>query len=55
MATFSDTLERHHKSIIIGLVVIILALAASCIFHDVLPICHYVFGCDHGMHAAGLP
>jgi hypothetical protein len=24
--------------------------AASCTFHDVIPICHYLFGCDHHLH-----
>jgi hypothetical protein len=27
-----------------------LFFAAACTFHDVIPICHYLFGCDHGMH-----
>jgi hypothetical protein len=22
----------------------------ACLFHDVIPICHYLFGCDHAMH-----
>jgi hypothetical protein len=22
----------------------------ACTFHDVIPVCHYLFGCDHGMH-----
>lgn len=51
MATVSEAVERHHKLIIIVLAAIILLLASSCLFHDVIPICHYVFGCDHGMHA----
>lgn len=55
MATFSESVEKHHKLIIIVLVVIIVTLASSCLFHDVIPICHYVFGCDHGMHAAASP
>jgi hypothetical protein len=52
MATVSETVEKHHKLIITVLSLIILALASSCLFHDVIPICHYVFGCDHGMHVA---
>lgn len=52
MATISESVEKHHKLIITVLVLIILTLAASCMFHDVIPICHYVFGCDHGMHVA---
>ncbi len=52
MATISASIEKHHKLIITVLVLIILTLAASCMFHNVIPICHYVFGCDHGMHVA---
>ena len=55
MATISKSVERHHKLIIAVLVLIILTLAASCTFHDVIPICHYVFGCDHNMHVAASP
>ena len=52
MATISESVEKHHKLIITVLVLIILTLASSCMFHDVIPICHYVFGCDHAMHVA---
>lgn len=55
MATISQYVEKHHKLIIAVLVIIILTLASSCLFHDVIPICHYVFGCDHGMHTAMSP
>jgi hypothetical protein len=44
-------IEKHHKLIILSLSLIILVMVTSCIFHDVIPICHYLFGCDHGMHA----
>jgi hypothetical protein len=30
----------------------VIFFAAACTFHDVIPICHFLFGCDHGMHAA---
>lgn len=48
--TVSATIETHHRGIIAGLVVVILFFLAACTFHDVLPICHYLFGCDHAMH-----
>ena len=51
MASIAMTVERNHRLIITLLVLIIIAMAASCIFHDVIPICHLVFGCDHKMHA----
>jgi hypothetical protein len=53
MSTLSASIERHHKIIISALLLVILVMASSCLFHDILPICHYVFGCDHQMHVAG--
>ena len=29
---------------------IVVFFAAACTLHDVIPICHYVFGCDHQLH-----
>ena len=52
MAIFNAVLERHHRPIIFTLAVVVVFFAAACTFHDVIPICHYLFGCDHGMHAA---
>lgn len=28
------------------------AMLASCTFHEHLPVCHWLFGCDHQVHAA---
>ncbi len=50
MASISKTIEKNHKLIISVLALVIVALAASCIFHDVITICHHIFGCDHNMH-----
>jgi hypothetical protein len=52
MATFNAILETHHRLIIFTLAFVVVFFAAACTFHDVIPICHYLFGCDHGMHAA---
>jgi len=51
--SYSESIEKNHKIIIPLLLLIIIAMLASCLFHDVIPICHYVFRCDHGMHAIG--
>jgi hypothetical protein len=51
MTAMSATVEKHHRKIIAGLLLVILFFAVSCTFHDTIPICHYLFGCDHGMHA----
>ncbi len=52
MAAFAESIEKHHKPIILVLLAVILFFLAACIFHDVIPICHWVFRCDHRMHAA---
>jgi hypothetical protein len=46
----SAAIERHHQGIIVGLLAVILFFALACTFHDVVPVCHYLFGCDHAMH-----
>jgi hypothetical protein len=55
MTAIRASIERHHKPIIAVLGAVIVLLAVSCLFHDIVPICHYVFGCDHGMHVAAAP
>ena len=50
MTTMSATVEKHHQKIIVVLRLVILFFALACTFHDVIPVCHYLFGCDHGMH-----
>jgi hypothetical protein len=50
MSGMSATIEKHHQKIIAGLLFVIVFFAAACTFHDTLPICHYLFGCDHAMH-----
>ncbi len=50
MTAMSATIERHHRLIIAALAGIILFFLAACLFHDVIPICHFLFGCDHAMH-----
>ena len=52
MSTISKTIEKHHQPIIVVLVLIIVVFLLSCTFHDIIPICHYVFGCDHNLHVA---
>jgi hypothetical protein len=52
MSTINALMEIHHRAIIFSLAFIVIFFAASCTFHDIIPICHYVFGCDHHMHMA---
>lgn len=50
MTAMTAALERHHRVIIAGLALIILFFLVACLLHDVIPICHFLFGCDHAMH-----
>jgi hypothetical protein len=50
MATFMKGIDRHHRLIITVQAFLILFFVAACTFHDVVPVCHYLFGCDHAMH-----
>ncbi len=49
---FAQSIEEHHRPIIVVLALIIVAMVASCIFDDLIPSCHLLFGCDHAVHAA---
>jgi hypothetical protein len=52
MNTVNTLMEKYHRAIIFSLTFVVVFFAASCTFHDIIPICHYVFGCDHHMHIA---
>jgi hypothetical protein len=52
MPTVGETVEKHHKVIILVLSLVIVVFLSACTFHDILPICHHIFGCDHKMHIA---
>lgn len=53
MNSLNVSLAKHHSPIILSLFFLVFFFAAACTFHDVIPICHYVFGCDHHMHTMG--
>ena len=50
MSAIAVAVEKYHRLIIVSLVGVILLFLFACTFHDILPICHYLFGCDHLMH-----
>jgi hypothetical protein len=54
MNAINQAMEKHHRSIIYSLLFVIVFFAASCTFHDIIPVCHYIFGCDHQMHVASM-
>lgn len=50
MTSMNALLEQNHRPIIFSLLFVVVFFLAACTLHDVIPICHYVFGCDHHMH-----
>jgi hypothetical protein len=52
MATLNAVMDRHHRAIIFTLALAVVFFAAACTLHDIIPVCHYLFGCDHNLHAA---
>jgi len=52
MTTLANSVETHHQAIILSLISVIVFFIAACSLNDFLPVCHYIFGCDHGFHAA---
>ncbi len=50
MTTLTKSVETNHRTIILFLLSLIAVFLVACSLHDVFPICHYVFGCDHGFH-----
>ena len=47
-----EVLERQHRLVILALVGVIGFFAIACTFNNAIPICHYIFGCDHWFHAS---
>jgi hypothetical protein len=54
MNTYNQMLEKHHRGIIYSLLFVVVFFATACTFHDVIPICHYLFGCDHQVHTVAM-
>jgi hypothetical protein len=54
MGTLFGTLEKHHR-LIIGVQAFLLAFfVLACTFHDVIPVCHYLFG-SRSLHVRTMP
>ncbi|UCH72629.1 MAG: hypothetical protein JSU82_09535 [Rhodospirillales bacterium] len=52
MAPIAESVERHHRSIIYALLSLIALFIVACALDDLIPICHFIFGCDHGFHGS---
>lgn len=44
------TIDEHPRLIAGVLGAAVLFFLTACLLHDVIPICHWLFGCDHRMH-----
>jgi hypothetical protein len=53
MSSINEAIANYHRLIILALIVVVFFMATSCVFHNIIPICHEIFGCDHKMHMTG--
>lgn len=49
MTTLGEVIDNHHRGIVYGQFGVILFFVLACTFNDVLPVCHWLFNCDHRM------
>ena len=47
MTAIAEAVERHYLGIIYSQLGVILFFALACTFNGVLPVCHWLFNCDH--------
>ena len=45
--TIGRTVEERPKLVSSALFGVILFFALACLLNDVIPVCHYLFRCDH--------
>ena len=45
--TVGRTVENRPKMVAGALLGVILFFALACTLHDFIPVCHYLFRCDH--------
>ena len=50
MTALTAVVDEHPRIIITVLGLVILFFLTACLLHDVIPVCHWLFGCDHRMH-----
>lgn len=47
MAAIAQFIDRNHRVIVYVQFGLIVFFLLACIFNGVLPICHWLFNCDH--------
>ena len=45
-----SSIDTHARLIVGVLAGVVLFFLVACVFNDAIPVCHYIFGCDHRMH-----
>lgn len=50
MSPIVGAVDAHPRVFAATLGLVILFFLVACVAHDVIPICHWVFQCDHRMH-----
>lgn len=50
MGALTKAIESQPTVIVGVLGLVIVFFLAACTFHDAIPVCHWLFGCDHGLH-----
>lgn len=50
MTRILTTIDEHPRLITAVLGAVILFFLLACLLNDVIPICHWLFGCDHRFH-----
>ena len=49
-AKVTGSIDAHPRLIVSVLGAVVVFFLAACLLHDVIPVCHYLFRCDHRMH-----
>lgn len=49
MSSIASFVERHHQPVIYLQLGVIAFFLFACAFNGVLPICHWLFNCDHAV------
>lgn len=51
MATITGSMDKHPRAWITSLAAIVGLMVVSCALNGIIPVCHFLFRCDHSQHA----
>ncbi|MHA2250633.1 MAG: hypothetical protein ACXAD7_09725 [Candidatus Kariarchaeaceae archaeon] len=49
MSKIMDFVDRYARPIIFTQTFLLVFFVVACTLNDYIPVCHYIFGCDHRM------